>query len=171
MSAMCLAEIVARCDSPLNEYVPAIHASFRHILAQSEVVLQVLYGVVLSLCCMGGKVSVCVCMSVCLSLSSACLSVDLSVCLSGPIAFHPSSSLFLQSLAEVLFPHLDPVTNHIQTLLDSSDLAQRSVALRVYDTLLVSACLWEPVLCVHYGVCVVCVVWGSGHGKDMLCRK
>lgn len=56
MSAVCLAEVAHRCGTPLNEYVPAIYTSFRHALAQSDVSLHVLYGVVLSLCQLGGKV-------------------------------------------------------------------------------------------------------------------
>lgn len=56
MSALCLAEITHRCGTPLNEYIPAIYTSFRHVLAQSDVSLNVLYGVVLSLCQLGGKV-------------------------------------------------------------------------------------------------------------------
>ena len=75
LSAKCLVEILARCASPLNEYVPTIHASFRHILGQSEVTLPVLYGVVLSLCSMGGKVCVCVCVCV-----RACVRVCVCVC-------------------------------------------------------------------------------------------
>lgn len=56
MSAVCLAEVTYRCGTPLNEYIPAIYTSFRHVLAQSDVSLHVLYGVVLSLCQLGGKV-------------------------------------------------------------------------------------------------------------------
>jgi hypothetical protein len=54
-SAMCLAEITARCATPLNEYIPDINTSFRQLLWQSDITLQVLYGVVLSLCQLGGK--------------------------------------------------------------------------------------------------------------------
>ena len=53
---MCLAEITARCATPLNEYIPDINTSFRQLLSQSDISLQVLYGVVLSLCHLGGKV-------------------------------------------------------------------------------------------------------------------
>ena len=57
MSALCLAEITARCATPLNEYVPDINTSFQQLLSQSDVTLQVLYGVIHSLCQLGGKVS------------------------------------------------------------------------------------------------------------------
>ena len=56
MSAVCLAEIASRCGTPLNEYIPDIYTSFRQVLSQSEVPLEVLYGVVLSLSQLGGKV-------------------------------------------------------------------------------------------------------------------
>ena len=57
MSAAGLAEILHQCGSPFNEYVPDVYASFRQMLAQPDVPLQVLYGIVLSLCHMGGEVS------------------------------------------------------------------------------------------------------------------
>ena len=45
-----------RCGSPLNDYLPDLCSSFHQLLSQQEVPLPVLYGTVLTLCHMGGKV-------------------------------------------------------------------------------------------------------------------
>jgi hypothetical protein len=98
MSAVCLAEITGHCATPLNEYIPDINTSFRQLLSQSDISLPVLYGVVLSLCQLGGK-----------------------------------------SLSEVLFPRLDTFCHRVQSLLKSRELSVRESALKVHETLLLSA--------------------------------
>ena len=112
----------SRCSSSISDYSKDLHTSFSHQLSQQEIPLPVLYGMVLSLCHLGGKAS-----------DGCCEWMPCIYC--SPLNFS------LQSIGETLLPRVAHFSDYIQWLFESSLPSGQQNALRVYSALLVS---WGP---------------------------
>lgn len=106
-----------RCSSCVSDYSRDLHTSFAHQLSQQEIPLPVLYGMVLSLCHLGGKASD----------GRSEMAVVLA-----------AAELWLQSIGETLLPRMAHFSDYIQSLFESSLPSGQQNALRVYSVLLVS---------------------------------